>query len=66
MSLTEGEQIQIRYEKEIPYCEGGEPREAMDVPSLEVLKASLDGALSNLVQWKEALLTVWGVELDDL
>ena len=28
------------------------PREAVDAPSLEVFKARLDGALSNLVQWK--------------
>jgi len=28
------------------------PREAMDALSPEVFKARLDGALSNLVQWK--------------
>ena len=28
------------------------PREAVDAPSLEVSKARLDGALSNLVWWK--------------
>jgi len=28
------------------------PREAVGAPSLEVFKARLDGALSNLVQWK--------------
>jgi len=27
------------------------PREAVDAPSLETLKARLDGALSNLIQW---------------
>jgi len=28
------------------------PREAVAAPSLAVFKARLDGALSNLVQWK--------------
>jgi len=28
------------------------PREVVDAPSLEVFKARLDGALSNLVWWK--------------
>jgi len=32
------------------------PREAVATPSLEVLKAKLDGALSNLVWWKMSLL----------
>ena len=37
------------------------PREPVDAPSLEVFKARLDGALSNLVWWE------WqGVELDGL
>jgi len=31
------------------------PREAVDVPSLDLLKARLDGALSNLVWWKVSL-----------
>jgi len=31
------------------------PREAVDVPSLSVFKARLDGALSNLVWWKMSL-----------
>ena len=31
------------------------PREALDAPSLAVLKARLDGALSNLVWWKVSL-----------
>jgi len=31
------------------------PREAVDAPSLEVFKARLDGALSNLIQWKVSL-----------
>jgi len=35
-------------------------------PSLEVLKARLDGALSNLVQWKVSLAMTEGLELDDL
>jgi len=32
------------------------PRDAVATPSLEVLKAKLDGALSNLVWWKMSLL----------
>ena len=31
------------------------PREAVDSPSLEVFKARLGGALSNLVCWKVSL-----------
>jgi len=31
------------------------PREAVGAPSLEVFKARLDGALSNLDQWKVCL-----------
>jgi len=31
------------------------PREAVDVPSLEVLKARVDGALGSLVWWGAAL-----------
>jgi len=42
------------------------PREAVAAPSLAVLKARLDGALSNLVQWKVSLLMAGGLELDDL
>jgi len=42
------------------------PREAVAAPSLEVFKASLDGALSNLVWWKVSLLMGGGLELDDL
>ena len=30
-------------------------RKVVDAPTLEALKARLDGALSNLVQWKEFL-----------
>ena len=37
------------------------PRDVMDAPSLEVFKARLDGALSNLVQWKVALPMAGGV-----
>jgi len=33
------------------------PREAVDAPSLETLRARLDGALSNLIQVKMSLLT---------
>jgi len=42
------------------------PREAVDASSLEVFKAKLDGALSNLVWWKMSLLMAGGLELDDL
>jgi len=42
------------------------PREAVAAPSLAVLKASLDGALSNLVWWKMSLLMAGGLEPDDL
>jgi len=35
-------------------------------PSLEVFKATLDGALSNLIQLKMSLLDAGVVELDDL
>ena len=41
-------------------------REVVDAPSLEVLKARLDGALSNLVWWKVSLPMAGGLELDDL
>ena len=37
------------------------PREVVDAPSLAVFKASLDGALSNLVQWRMSLLMAGGV-----
>jgi len=40
------------------------PREAVAATSLAVFKASLDGALSNLVWWKVSLLTGGGLELD--
>jgi len=33
------------------------PREAVDAPSLEVFKAKLDQALSNLIWWKVSLPT---------
>jgi len=36
------------------------PREVVDTPSLETFRARLDGALSNLIQLKTALLTVGG------
>jgi len=42
------------------------PREAVDAPSLAVFKARLDGALSNVVQWKVSLLMAGGLELHDL
>jgi len=42
------------------------PREAVAAPSLAVLKARLDGALSTLVWWKMSLLMAGGLEPDDL
>jgi len=42
------------------------PREAVNALSLEVFKARLDGALSNLVEWKMSLLMAGGLEPDDL
>jgi len=42
------------------------PREAVDVPSLEVFKPRLDRALSNLVWWKVSLSKAGGLELDNL
>ena len=41
-------------------------REAVAAPSLAVLKARLDGALSTLVWWKLSLLMAGGLEPDDL
>jgi len=40
------------------------PREAVAAPSLAVLKARLDGALSTLVWWKGSLPVAGGLELD--
>lgn len=42
------------------------PRETMDVPSLEVFKARVDGALSSLDKWKVSLPCGSRVGLDDL
>jgi len=42
------------------------PREVVAAPSLEVFKARLDGALSNVVQWKVSLPMAGWLELDDL
>jgi len=39
----------------------GLPREVVDVPSLETVKARLDGGLSNLVSLKMSLLTAGGL-----
>jgi len=36
------------------------PRESVDAPSLEEFKARLDGALSDLVQWKMSLFMAGG------
>ena len=38
------------------------PREGVAAPSLEVFKARLDGALSNLVRWKVSLVMARGLE----
>lgn len=51
-------------------CEGDEtwsrlPRETVDVILPEVFKVRLDGALSNLGQWKLSLLMAGGLERDD-
>ena len=42
------------------------PRAVVDVPSLEVFKARLDGALSNLFSWKVSLPMAGDLELNDL
>jgi len=42
------------------------PRETVAAPSLAVLKARLDGGLSNLVWWKVSLPMAGGLELHDL
>lgn len=43
------------------------PREIVDTPSPAVFKATLDGALSNVVYWKVFLPMAGGtLELDDL
>lgn len=41
-------------------------REAVDAPTLKVLKAGLDGAWSKLVEWKVSLLPTGLLELDGL
>ena len=42
------------------------PKEVVDTPSLEALKARLDVVLSSLVWWLATLPTAGGLELDDL
>jgi len=42
------------------------PREAVAAPSLEVFKARLDRALSNLVQWKMSLPMAGRLEVNHL
>ena len=42
------------------------PREAVAAPSPAVLKARLDGALSNLGWWTMSLLMAGGLEPEDL
>jgi len=42
------------------------PREAVDAPSLEVLRVRLDGALGNLIWWVAALPMAGRLELNDL
>ena len=41
-------------------------REVVNVPSLEVCKARLDGILCSLIYWLAALPTAGELELDDL
>ena len=41
------------------------PKEAVDAPSLEALKARLDVALGSLVCWLATLHTAGGLKLDD-
>jgi len=38
------------------------PREVVDAPILETFKVRLDRALSNLVQWKTAVLIAVGLD----
>ena len=42
------------------------PREAVDAPSLEVLKASLDGALGSLSRWVVTLPMAGGWNFNGL
>jgi len=42
------------------------PRVSVYAPSLALFKARLDGALSNVVQWKVSLPMAGGLKLDDL
>lgn len=42
------------------------PREGVDAPSPEVLKARLDWALNDLVKWKESMGHQGRLELDEL
>ena len=42
------------------------PREAVDAPSFEELKAKLDWTLDILIQWEVSLPIAGGLELDDL
>jgi len=41
------------------------PRQVVTAPSLEVFKARLDGALSNLGWWKMSLVVAGGLALGD-
>lgn len=42
------------------------PRKVGNVPSLELFKAMLDGALSKMVYWNVSQPIAEGLELDDL
>lgn len=42
------------------------PGKVIDTPPLEVCKARLEGALSNLIYSKLSLMMAGGVKLDDL
>jgi len=55
----------VRCLKKVLYTEGSETlaqasQRAVGAPSLEVLKARLDGALGSLSWWVAALPTAWG------
>ena len=42
------------------------PREAVDAPSLELIKSRLDEAMGNLISWGASLLMARGFVPDDL
>jgi len=61
----------MRYKEESIYLEGGEAlaqavQRAVSAPSLEVLKARLDVALSSLIWWDGQSAHGRGLEVDGL